>query len=1104
MGQVFQKKQWRRRIVIRLCIIPAALVLVFAGTVFWVMKALPGITAREISRLTNTQIEMGPLTFHRDASVSIDGLVVRPPRSQFFYDATILRVKTVHAKFSWASLLLLSPRVRELHMEDFILDLQYDLDSGLWNVHDLQFTAAPKTGSKGIPMCYLRSGKLRYSKVSGGESSVVMSLPVEAQFGPGDLGSDSYSFDVKTSTLSGGYGDSALHGTWRPGRIELAGGLSSTDIPSLERAWAVDVLAADATYDDSGKYMLKVTLKDVHSKRSAEVDSLRMVAPPILGPSNPLSMAQQFFARYQPSGTVSQINLTATGRLDAIDSSDISGLIDCKDISVCDRQFPYPIDHLSGAIVFTQSLIKMNRLSAKHGQTDLIIDGWTNGVAGDQQYVYQVTSDNMALDEQLYVALQPRQKAMWDAFAPKGTIGVDYRLSRTSGSEETCLLNVDLRGVSAKYDRFPYPLSGLTGALNFNRDNITVSNVVASDAGSRIALNGRVLGAESANPVYDIRVEANDVPLNKAVGDALPAMQRDLYRHFDAVGTADARCRVYTTAEANTPGPAGFFADVTLKKAALRVEGLPDAVSNIDAKATITVDSLSVAGAAGQYGQSPVSLSGGMRFAPDGRPLQYSLKIAAQQVPWDEKVLQALPEPVKSSVAALHAEGKADFSLEFAKADSNMAPDYRMTVKCLGDTIRHDWFPYSLADVQGTVTIDRNAVTFADVRARPALQPQPDLNPSIRIEGRLPLSASERRPGALAVQAKDILFTAALGEALPKAWAGVYRDLAPRGPFDLDWRASTITRDANDRSKVVFDGRVDFRTCSLNLSGAGAELAGALGLTGTYDSVKGLTASRLHLAADRLMVKNKDFTQVKADVIYDPNTGVWTADNFLGRCYDGRVIGNLDVAQARPGVMQYLLTVSLSRVNLEPFLVGHKVPQAPGAANPPESSGLGGGVMNAALSLGAQIGDGSGRLGACKIHVVDMQVGKMSPLSKLLAVLSLTEPADYAFERLLVESYLKRNKLLIHKFDMEGKNVAFAGNGSMDLLTDNVNLTLTARGKRLAESQPSVIQSLTEGLTGGVMRMEVTGKADNPQVETKTLPVIGDSLKILGSPRDNR
>jgi hypothetical protein len=45
------------------------------------------------------------------------------------------------------------------------------------------------------------------------------------------------------------------------------------------------------------------------------------------------------------------------------------------------------------------------------------------------------------------------------------------------------------------------------------------------------------------------------------------------------------------------------------------------------------------------------------------------------------------------------------------------------------------------------------------------------------------------------------------------------------------------------------------------------------------------------------------------------------------------------------------------------------------------------------------------------------------------------------------------------------------------------------------------LQSLTEGLGGAVVRMEVTGQADDPHITTKTLPVIQDSLKIIGTPR---
>jgi len=128
-----------------------------------------------------------------------------------------------------------------------------------------------------------------------------------------------------------------------------------------------------------------------------------------------------------------------------------------------------------------------------------------------------------------------------------------------------------------------------------------------------------------------------------------------------------------------------------------------------------------------------------------------------------------------------------------------------------------------------------------------------------------------------------------------------------------------------------------------------------------------------------------------------------------------------------------------------------------------------------------------------------MQVGKVSPLGKLLCVLKLTEPTDFAFEQMLVDSYIKRDSLFIERFDLSGESVAFKGSGKMDLRGHNVDLTLTARGRRLATAEPSIWQSLTENLGQAVVRMEVTGDIYEPQIKTTALPVIKDSLGILGT-----
>ena len=157
------------------------------------------------------------------------------------------------------------------------------------------------------------------------------------------------------------------------------------------------------------------------------------------------------------------------------------------------------------------------------------------------------------------------------------------------------------------------------------------------------------------------------------------------------------------------------------------------------------------------------------------------------------------------------------------------------------------------------------------------------------------------------------------------------------------------------------------------------------------------------------------------------------------------------------------------------------------------------GQMGGSLSLNARIGDISTRIGACKLVINDMQVGKLSPLAKLLNVMQLTAPSDFAFDEMLVDSYIRHNELRVRKLDLAGRAHAFTGLGVLDLRNLDLDLRLTARGKRRATDDPSVLASLTEGLGQAVVRIGVTGNIHEPKVTTETLPVIGETLQIFGS-----
>ena len=935
--------------------------------------------------------------------------------------------------------------------------------------------------------------------------------------------------------------------------------------------------------------------------------------------SGPLRNLQEFFAEYQPIGTVASITIQANGNVKKWRESEIEGKVVCKDISICDRDFPYRIDHLGGELEFTQSSLRAPQLVGQHGEVEVCINGFARGSGRDRQYRYQVTSRNLILDQALYAALTAEQKRLWDAFRPTGTVVADYRLTRTSPTDKRLSLTVNLQDVTAAYQDFPYPLTGLSGTLFFDLNSIVLSDVVSRTGGGQIRLNGKVTESGAQKPNYYISIDAQDVPLDAALRDALPARHRALFGRFDLRGLADIRARVFSPSDPNeaasassvvapdskSVSPAGpaasrrvnFLADVSCRQGSLKLPlsnlsadrrpAAPDSstsadrpqasepgpliVSEVTAEATITPDSLSIRKLEGRHDRSPVAITGGALFREGDDLKQCHIKIAAQQVPLTGATIGLLPPALAGQAAALRPEGDISLAVELDKADSNRPPEYTVVVNCLGDKINHEGFPYPLHDIRGTVSFGQDTLVLKNITAKPGdaqiadfgwrladsgLRPTTDANPqaaiqnppaTIQIDGSAALGQGAWQ-GSFTLRATNLLFTENLGRALPKTLAGLYRELSPQGAFDLDLTKLKVSQAAADETIVAFGGQVSPKPCRWRISGAPMELAGALEAEGSYSTKLGFQSGHARLAAARLVVKGKEVTHAGLDAAYDPNAQKWTATNFTGNCYGGKLLGSLEVGPASPRApagpaetpdlswssgLEYQLQVALHNVDLQQFLTAGRRTDG----NEPRmeetellssvlrsSSSTSSGVLDASLGLCARIGDARteesrsgtsgerspvrggpvGRRGVCRIEIANMQVGKVSPLGNVLSVLRLSEPTDYEFERMGVDSYLRDDQLLIPKLDLSGRNAAFTGAGTMDLPTEDINLTLTGRGPRVAAAGPSVLQSLTEGLGGAVVRMEVTGKASSPRVQTKALPVIEDSLRLLGTPEEGK
>ena len=63
--------------------------------------------------------------------------------------------------------------------------------------------------------------------------------------------------------------------------------------------------------------------------------------------------------------------------------------------------------------------------------------------------------------------------------------------------------------------------------------------------------------------------------------------------------------------------------------------------------------------------------------------------------------------------------------------------------------------------------------------------------------------------GSFTVKATNMLFTESLGRALPETLAGLYREMSPQGPFDLDLTTLKVSKDASGEALVEFGGKAE-------------------------------------------------------------------------------------------------------------------------------------------------------------------------------------------------------------------------------------------------------------------------------------------------------
>ena len=1027
-------------------------------------RVLLPIAQRQLAELSGGRVRIDSIEFTGYGMVRMNNLVIEPLEGRQ-YDNALLEAERVEGWFSVTSLLRFRPYLRSLHLREFVINVEYDMDQDRWNLRTINLSRPDLTGP--VPFLFADHGTLRLRRIRKGQIEPIVVLGVSGSFSPVSGQSDLFSYYLGVDHRLG-FGGSELQGTLRigqPGELSCFGHIRMGNSPVFDNSWDIrnidanilvshgklevrklscligqnGALAINGTISDfprQPQLAVRIQLDDWTIDPQPRPDTLVYSDPIRQWLGGPL---RQFLEQYQPRGR-GDLDIDCKGPLLEPNQIRLSGLVRCRDIAVLYDKFPYRLEQMEGEIEVTQNSAVFDSLQARHGPVHLTLSGQVHSQGNKRNL--RITSENMQLDQDLYKALSDRQKALWFTFSPYGSARIDYRYQAEGNQAPKTRLEVGLDGTSAVYQHFPYPLRKLIGRVSIEKDQFLLDDVVSQYDGRTIVLRGQITGIDTERPRYQITVDANDIPIDSTLKGALTEKQREFFDNFDVDAIADVRVRIF-------PNEVGrrlveYIASARIRGAKMVFDKFPLPLTDVSVQADLTPDVVALHTMTGRNGTGRVDISG-LVWPPNETRSQpgYCLKIRADDLSLDDRWLKALPPQAVATIEQIHPTGKVNVTASVSSnpGPSNCLPN-RVEVECLGNDIRWSAFPYPIRNLTGHITITPDRVEIRDLKADRIVvgpQPSPDSKGMIRR---------------------------------------ILDAMAATGQIDLRVPQAVYAHPAKGSDTLDYSATMDFHNCELGKSVSVKGLTGTVESTGSYTIGTGLSRCEGSIRTNDFTVAGRDLSQLTAGFSFNPARGVFVSQDFRTDCHDGKILGNLEIDTRGDQALGYRLELMFDSVIAAEIFALRVVGGQPADASR-------GGRASGVFTLAGKLDRPESSTGRLNMEIGQLQMARQTVAGQVLSAVKRKDAIDELFDRINVNAWIRNRRMVFDEVYMSGSRSLLKGAGFLDLQSRQVALDFTLTSAR-GGKDPSFLESLALALTSAIVKVEVRGPIDNLTINSSS------------------
>ena len=401
------------------------------------------------------------------------------------------------------------------------------------------------------------------------------------------------------------------------------------------------------------------------------------------------NLLQTEWDKYRPTGIANaELQLTFDGQRWRPQAT-LTG----NDLSFESVKFPYRVTNGSGTMQYSPheanrpAVLDINLTAQGGGQPITFVGQVFDPKPGAVGWI-EITGQGLDIEKSMINALKEKPREVIESLRPSGQFNVRWRLDRKNPGQTKphSLLRLELVDCQVKYDKFPYPLSNISGLVQAEDDQWSFSDLVSG--GSRVVNCHGFLRPSKAGKELWLKFTGQQIPLDDDLRSAVTPQVRQAWEALNARGSIE-----LVSAEIhNDTGFAKPSIRVAVRplpeSATIQPKFFPYLLERLEGEISYHNGELLISNLSAHHNRTEVRSNGSGYFGDDGAWNMRLEGLSADRLKFRRDLLVALPPKLHKIIDQLRLTGGFGLhnaTLQFSKAadkNAELLTQWDMQIDC--------------------------------------------------------------------------------------------------------------------------------------------------------------------------------------------------------------------------------------------------------------------------------------------------------------------------------------------------------------------------------------------------------------------------------------